>query len=419
MDLKSKQVLEFKETEIGRIPAHWNVVKQKNVACFINGRAYKHDEFRTEGTPLIRIQNLTGTKKFVYSDLILEQEKYIEKGDLVYAWSATFGSYIWNGPRAIFHYHIWKIICDEKKMDKVFFYFKLKQISNQIRNQGTGSIMDHITKELMENYLISLPSLNEQKIISKTLFDLDKNIQNLQNQNKILEQIAQAIFKSWFVDFDGVTEFEDSELGKIPKGWSVKPLSEIMTLITKGTTPTQKEIKSCINNENYVNYLRVQSIGDDDDIDFKKLLVIPESIHSNSLKRSILQKDDIIYTIAGTIGRISIVESNLLPCNTNQAIAILRLKNSTLKNFVFYYMKQKMYRDKLHKNIVHAVQANLSLGMISNSKIILPPNYILEKLLLHIDKISQQLKCNRNMIQSLTKTRDALLPKLMSGEIRV
>ncbi len=149
MALKSKQVQEFKETEIGKIPADWDVVKQKDVACFINGRAYKHEEFRESGTPLIRIQNLTGTKRFVYSDLTLEDKKYIEKGDLIYAWSATFGPYIWDGPRGIYHYHIWKVVCDEKKLDKIFFYFKLKHISDSIRRQGTGSIMDHITKELM------------------------------------------------------------------------------------------------------------------------------------------------------------------------------------------------------------------------------------------------------------------------------
>lgn len=388
--------------------------------------------YQNSGTHLIRSQNIYN-HKFEKNGLVCISQEIAEKmksveimtDDVLINITGDSVARVYLVPDEILPARVNQHVCilrTKPELNPHYLYYFLINPTTQnhlLSIAGIGGTRNALTKEMLYNLIIEYPDLPTQEKIVKQLNTIKNKIITLENQNHILEQTAQTIFKSWFVDFDRVTEFEDSELGKIPKGWSVKPLSEIMTLITKGTTPTQKEIKSCINNENYVNYLRVQSIGDDDDIDFKKLFVIPESIHSNSLKRSILQKDDIIYTIAGTIGRISIVESNLLPCNTNQAIAILRLKNSTLKNFVFYYMKQKMYRDELHKNIVHAVQANLSLGMISNSKIILPPNYILEKLLLHIDKISQQLKCNRIMIQSLTKTRDALLPKLMSGEIRV
>ena len=78
-----------------------------------------------------------------------------------------------------------------------------------------------------------LPPLVAQKKIGKMLYDLDIKMQNLQKQNKILEQIAQAIFKSWFVDFDGVTEFEDLELGKIPKGWQVVPFEKLARCLTR------------------------------------------------------------------------------------------------------------------------------------------------------------------------------------------
>lgn len=187
-------VTEFEDSELGRIPKGWKIIKQKEVARFCNGRAYKFEEFLKYGTPIVRIQNLTGTKKFVYSDLELDEDKYIEFGDLVYAWSATFGPYIWNGPRAIYHYHIWKIICDEKKMGKIFFYYKLKQISDSIRQQGTGSIMDHITKELMENYLILLPTIEEQKRFHKISVSIFNKIGKNRSEIEKLKQIRDLLF---------------------------------------------------------------------------------------------------------------------------------------------------------------------------------------------------------------------------------
>ena len=228
----------FRSSEIGPIPNDWQIVRQKEVAQFINGRAYAYEEFKNAGTPIVRIQNLNGGEEFVYSDLVLDDEKYVEAGDLIYAWSGSFGPYLWNGPKAIFHYHIWKIICDEKKLDKVFFFYKLKHISDSISNSGTGSIFTHITKKLMEESRISLPPITEQKMISHILYSLDSKI-NINHQiNKILQEICERIFQHWFVEFEFPNEEDqsygssggemiDSELGKIPKGWKVGRIADV------------------------------------------------------------------------------------------------------------------------------------------------------------------------------------------------
>lgn len=182
----------------------WKEYKLGELATFYNGRAYKNGEFKTSGTPIVRIQNLTGEGKTVYSDLQLDENKYIENGDLIYAWSATFGPYIWRGEKSIYHYHIWKIVCNEKIIDKFYFYYKLKLISDSLKDNGNGSIFVHITKSFMENFKIKIPSLEKQKYISNILSNLDKKIRFNTQINQTLEQIAQALFKSWFVDFDPV-----------------------------------------------------------------------------------------------------------------------------------------------------------------------------------------------------------------------
>jgi type I restriction enzyme, S subunit len=122
-------------SELGDIPEGWHVGKLGDITRVINGRAYKQTEFREEGTPIVRIQNLTGKGKTVYSDLKLNEDKYISSGDLIYAWSATFGAYFWRGDKSIYHYHIWKLECFSSCF-KYYLYLHLKIISDSMKGQG-------------------------------------------------------------------------------------------------------------------------------------------------------------------------------------------------------------------------------------------------------------------------------------------
>jgi len=153
----------FIDSELGMIPEGWEVVDLKSICDVINGRAYKNDEFLSEGTPIIRIQNLKGGGKTVYSDLILPESKYVESGDLIYAWSATFGPYIWHGPKSIYHYHIWHLAVFPEKVSKYYLFHHLLRTSNQMKEHGTGSIFTHLTKGTMETQRVLLPAKNVMK----------------------------------------------------------------------------------------------------------------------------------------------------------------------------------------------------------------------------------------------------------------
>jgi type I restriction enzyme, S subunit len=132
----------FKEFE----GSEWKKYKQNQVAHFYNGRAYKLSEWEEVGTPVIRLQNLTGTgKNFYYSNLELPEHQYVNSGDLLYMWSATFGPHIWKGERAIYHYHIWKVVCNDNLLSKNFFYFLLDFETQQKMSKSNGMGILHIT----------------------------------------------------------------------------------------------------------------------------------------------------------------------------------------------------------------------------------------------------------------------------------
>lgn len=303
----------------------------------------------------------------------------------------------------------------------------------------TGSAQPQITTGHLNSKVVTITrDPAEQKAIASVLGALDDKIELNRRMNATLEAVARALFQSWFVDFDPVRAkldgrqpvsmdaataalfpdlFQDSELGHIPKGWEVKPLSDLATLITKGTTPTQDDITGAPVSDAQINYIRVNSIDDDGSVLGDKLTTIPESVHQGILKRSVLMANDVLYTIAGTIGRIAVAEDWLLPANTNQAVAIIRPKPEIPSGFLMLMMRHEAFREELHNNIVHAVQANLSLGMLSKASVIVPPQSILQSIFRPIDGLLSQISANRAQSRTLATLRDTLLPKLLSGEL--
>ena len=155
------------------------------------------------------------------------------------------------------------------------------------------------------------------------------------------------------------------------QGWEIKNLGEICEVITKGTTPTSIGFK--FTNEG-VNFIKVESLTESGEIIPSKVAYISEECHQ-SLKRSQLKENDILFSIAGALGRIGIVGNEILPANTNQALAIIRLidKSELLINFLAKYFTSELISKEIEKLRGGAAQQNLSLGQLRYLPIPLPP----------------------------------------------
>lgn len=185
------------EDWINRLPASWGKAKLKYYIHLVNGRAYSQPELLSEGKyKVLRVGNFFTNDTWYYSNMELEEDKYCNNGDLLYACSASFGPYIWNQDKTIYHYHIWKV-CYKECMDKMYVYYLLKAITNFKLGDIHGSTMVHITMESMNNSVIPIPSFDEQKDIAtfldKKCASIDNALTKAQHQVELLQKYKQSL----------------------------------------------------------------------------------------------------------------------------------------------------------------------------------------------------------------------------------
>lgn len=427
----------------------------------------------TEGIPVIRGSNLSlGKEKFKQHEFVYISQDAFEKlqrseclpNDIIFTKKGTLGQTgIIPNPSIFTRYILssnqMRLRVDPLKALPAYIYYVVSspQTIEKIIRDSDCTGVPKINLEYLRKFPVKLPDLKTQKAIAHILGSLDDKIELNRQMNETLEAMAQALFKSWFVDFDPVIdnalaagnaipdefveraeqrkgiekkdhsdtqnlfpdEFEFSEeMGWIPKGWVITNLKDHAEKISKGTTPS-KAILAKADDDSTIPFLKVRDLDDEGKIDTQNLDLIPKSIHENALKRSILQTGDLLFSIAGTIGRVSIVPKELDNSNSNQALAFIRPKDDIKTYFLLQFLKSQEVQDEISSRVVQAVQANVSLTELGSLKFATASDDLFRKwhsiVQSWIDKINLLQMENSH----LSKLRDTLLPKLMSGELRI
>lgn len=194
------------------------------------------------------------------------------------------------------------------------------------------------------------------------------------------------------------------------------PLSELCHIVTKGTTPTTLG-KPFV--QSGINFIKAESILDNHSIDKNKFAYIDEETNM-LLKRSIIKVGDVVFTIAGTLGRFALIDENVIPANTNQAVAIIRANaEKVLPEYIYACFIGEWHTDYYAKRVQQAVQANLSLATIKSLPIPILDNEEMDEYIQLIHPLIKAIKENERQNENLEAMRNTLMPKLMSGEIDV
>lgn len=201
-------------------------VRLGDAARFINGAAFKPTDWGSEGLPIIRIQNLTGTgERFNYTTRQVKDELIVEPGDLLVSWSATLDVYRWTGPRGLLNQHIFKVL-PKPGADPDFLFFALKSVIAELEGKTHGSTMKHVVRGDFEGTLIPLPEIHEQRRI----VDLLSRAEGIVRLRREAQQKAAALIPAIFVDMFG-------DPATNPNGWPSRPLGDLLDAIDSGKSP--------------------------------------------------------------------------------------------------------------------------------------------------------------------------------------
>jgi type I restriction enzyme, S subunit len=318
-----------------------------------------------------------------------------------------------------------------KKINSYFLYYLLTRKSYTIYltliADGHTSTYPAFNPDVIEDSFLSIPDISEQNQIAPILSSLDSKIDLLHRQNQTLENIAQTLFKEWFIDFgfpdkDGKPykssggKMVESELGEIPEGWRVWKLDDILSARNQGVNTTTEKVEYA---ESGIPVIRAKNINKNF-IDFNDIVYIDNKTFSRINKTCKPQRYDILYTNIGS----QLGNATLLLNSSNFIIAwnVIRLQvNPSLflpELLVVYlnYTPNKKYIQNLDSSSTMPFVSGRVLGGI---EIVIPVNNILRLINPLLSNIFKKINSNSNQIQTLTKARDTLLPKLMSGQIRV
>ena len=385
----------------------WKEYQIQDVCRLINGRAYSNDEMLEHGKyKIVRVGNLSGgNATWFYSDLELPADKYCHNGDLLFAWACTFGPHIWKEDNTIFHYHIWKIVEDKDVVDRRFFYYYLKFATGGFLGALNGSVMVHITKSSMEKMSIRIPKkLEDQRRIASILSSLDRKIELNNKINADLEEMAQAIFKNWFVDFEPFKDgkFVDSELGMIPEGWKVGSPYEYAKVVYGAP---YKSAKFNDNGEG-LPLIRIRDLKDCNP-QFYTPEILPQTEYVN-------MGDIVAGMDAEFVPHIWKGNTGLL----NQRVCKLMPQQTSISNlFVLYLMKPELEFVQSYKT--GTTVSHLGKADIDKFVVVLPPLEVVEECSKILDSILQRIKNISAESRTLSLLRDTLLPRLMSGELEI
>ena len=209
-----------------------NIVNLGNVATYINGYAFKPSDWAEDGTPIIRIQDLTGNSYQMNRFKGIVDSKYdVNSGDVLISWSASLGVYVWNRGNAVLNQHIFKVVFDKEEVDKDFFVFQIDNLLKRAANQAHGATMRHLTKPVFDALPFYLPDIKTQRLISSKLNLIVHLIEDHHEQLKKLDELIRSRFLEMFGDIELNSqnmqkmmwqEVFDTQTGKLDANAAVK-----------------------------------------------------------------------------------------------------------------------------------------------------------------------------------------------------
>ena len=455
-DEKIKPLNEWDIQSLPNLPENWGWLTSNEISTFITNGVHSPTSYFDElgiNKKMLRITdiddsgnanylNLPYCKRFVKGDY----DKTIKKNDIYISFTGNIlgKKYIVNESRddiVFAHYFVrWQPIIVNPKY--IYYVLLSSYFTNFINAYKLGSTQPNLKVTDLKRVPLPIPPLPTQKKIAHILSTLDDKIELNHKMNQTLEAMASAIFKSWFVDSDPVhakancktdaelesaakelgiskeildlfpNEFDESELGMIPKGWELKEFSSLVKHLKPGTNYQPDRVEDGIP---FVNGKHIK----DGFLDLTDIKYITQDEYDRVHKSWQPEAYDVLITRIGTLGKVGVVMPSDLPLALHYNS--INIKAGKLNHqFLYFLLKSDFFQKQFHTNKKQAVQEFITIEAVEQLKILMPNSEKIFEILSGVfDSYFNLIESNTIHIRTLQKTRDTLLPKLLSGEIDV
>ncbi|WP_025542341.1 restriction endonuclease subunit S [Vibrio parahaemolyticus] len=396
----------------------WRLTTFGEEAIFINGKAYKQDELLDKGKyRVLRVGNFFTNKEWYYSDLELDKDKYCDDGDLLYAWSASFGPRIWSGEKVIYHYHIWKVV-EKEGVDKKFLYAILDFETEKMKAQSANGLgLLHITKGAIENWKCTFPKQKEQKKIADCLSSMDDLITSNTKKLESLELHRKGLMQRLFPEEGkSIPEFGFACNVK----WIKKTFEEVYSLKTTNSLSRDKlnYDEGLVKNIHYGDiHTKFSTLFD---ITKEYVPFISEEISLDKIKQeSYCKEGDMVFADASEdiddVGKsIELININGEKLLSGLHTILARQKESYLvKGFGGYLFKSEVMRRQIQKESQGAKVLGISSGRISKIDVIYPIEQSEQQRIVDcLSSLDKLIDAQTKKIEVLNKYKKGLMQKL-------
>ena len=303
---------------------------------------------------------------------------------------------------------------DFKGNDPKFLYYLCQTMP--FANFGGGSAVPTLNRNHIHPLETKIPvKVEDQRRIASILSSLDRKIELNNKINADLEEMAQAIFKNWSVDFEPFKDgkFVDSELGMIPEGWKVVTLDDLTSKFGTGLNPRKNFVLGHGNNY----YVTIKNMGNNRIYLNDRCDKVDDEALAKINKRSKLQKGDLLFSGIGTIGRVAMIVDDPINWNTSESVFNMHPIDTVSSEFIYLLLLSDKFQQYVQQNAQGGVQQGIRMASLKAFQFAIPDDLNLFDNL--VKPIISKVKSNDKENDALSLLRDTLLPRLMSGELEV
>ncbi|MFQ7555339.1 MAG: restriction endonuclease subunit S [Haemophilus parainfluenzae] len=455
--------------------SNWTTSKLSDVIEIIGGGTPKRSEnkYWNGDIPWLSVADFNNDFRYVndsiehITELGLQKSstKLLDKDHLIISARGTVGCLAQLSVPMAFNQSCYGLNGKEGILDNGFLYYFLKNNISELKQKTHGAVFDTITRDTFEHIQISYPDLDTQKEIAKNLGSFDEKIQLNTQINQTLEQIAQALFKSWFVDFDPVRakvqalsdclsleqaelaamqaiggktseeltalsqtqpdryaelaetakafpcEMEEIDGVEVPKGWEYKPADELFD-IGIGKTPPRKETEWFSTNLDDMQWISIKDMGNSGVfITESSEFLTNQAVDKFNIRK--IPENTVLLSFKLTIGRVSITTCET---TTNEAIAHFKITDKSFLTTEYLYLFFQQF-DFNSLGSTSSIATAVNSKTIKGIEILIPNEELIKAFKMKISNIFAQIQNLTMENKNLVKTRDLLLPKLLNREI--